>query len=120
MISIQVLGAQAMAARLARAAVAADRAMPSALDQAALLVARSAKIKAPVDTGFLRAAIKASRVSAKEADVTAHAEYSIYQELGTYKMAAHPFMRPALDENREQIKALIGRQAIFAISGAMA
>jgi HK97 gp10 family phage protein len=114
-----VTGAEAVARKFLIAATAVQKAVPDALDKAALLVTRSAKQKAPVDTGALRGLIKPERVSAKEADVVSPAEYSIYQEVGTYKMPAHPYMRPALDENAEAIKELIGDAALSAVGGAM-
>jgi HK97 gp10 family phage protein len=111
-ISLTVSGANIVAKRLANAAVASAKKLDS-LDKAALLVTRSAKMKAAVDTGFMRGAIQPVRVSYWEADVVAHADYSIYQEVGTYKMEAQPFMRPALDENADKIRELIGREAIL-------
>jgi HK97 gp10 family phage protein len=117
-ISFTVDGARKVAQRFAAAAVASTRKLDS-LDKAALLVTRSAKIKAPVDTGFLKSAIQPERPSYWEADVVSHAEYSIYQEVGTSKMKAHPFMRPALDENREQIQKLIGNEVVANVAGAL-
>lgn len=35
--------------------------------------------------------------------VTSHAEYSAALEYGTEKMAARPFMRPALEKNKKQV-----------------
>lgn len=35
--------------------------------------------------------------------VTSHAEYSAALEYGTEKMAARPFMRPALEKNRKEV-----------------
>jgi HK97 gp10 family phage protein len=120
-ISISVSGAERIAAKfLAAATIVPAVAVPSALDKAALLVVRSAKQKAPFDTGALRGQIDPSRPSANEADVTSHADYSIYQEVGTYKMAAHPYMRPALDENKDQIEELLGHSVMAAVQGVMA
>ena len=121
MISFKVEGADIMARKFLLAATAVPaKAVPDALDKAALLVTRSAKINAPVDTGFLRGSIAPSRPSLSEADVTASAEYAIYQEVGTYKMAAQPFMRPALDENKAQIEELIGHSVQMAVQGVLA
>jgi len=33
-------------------------------------------------------------------------EYAIYQELGTRKMAPHPYLRPPLETKREEIKRI--------------
>src|SRR4051812_18518023 len=55
-----------------------------------------AKTQAPVRTGNLRNSIQT--VTHKlGATITAHAFYAIYVEMGTYKMAARPFLRPAVE-----------------------
>ena len=120
MISFQVIGAQRMAAKFAAAAGAVQAVVPSALDKAALLVLRRAKQKAPVDTGALRANIFSDHPSPDEADVVSPMEYSIYQEMGTYKMAAQPYMRPALDESQDQIEELLGHEVIVTVEAVMA
>ncbi len=82
-----------------------------------------AKQNAPVRTGFLRAAIQAEpfeaagigselqasgasneQITASTSGISSHhwvvvswAEYSAYQELGTYKMSAQPYMIPAAE-----------------------
>lgn len=82
-------------------------ALRDGLRAAALFVEGQAKIKAPVDTGFLRNSIQVVSVTSWEAVVAAAAEYAIYQEMGTRFMPAHPFMRPALESNREQIGRIV-------------
>jgi len=54
-----------------------------------------AKSFAPVDTGWLRDSLQSFMVDVSTVRVQSDAEYDIYQELGTYKMAAHPFLAPA-------------------------
>jgi HK97 gp10 family phage protein len=58
--------------------------------------ARAANL-APVDTGALQNSIRASMQSDLLWWVGDGVEYGIYQELGTSRMAAHPFMRPAVE-----------------------
>lgn len=55
-----------------------------------------AKKNAPVDTGALRNSIMAEEVSDYLWQVGDSVEYGIYQELGTSRMAAQPFLIPAL------------------------
>ena len=68
----------------------------------------SAPGEAPaVDTGRLRSSIKYSLVaSGKLAEVIigSDVEYAKYLEMGTSKMEPRPFLQPALEKNREQIK----------------
>lgn len=61
-----------------------------------------AKGKAPVDTGFLRSSISVSYTdNGLTGIITANAPYSGFQEYGTRYHAAHPFMRPALEHERD-------------------
>ena len=56
-----------------------------------------AQENAPVDTGFLRVSGQLQR----DGDVPVvgfAAEYSAHQEFGTSKMAAQPYLRPAMQE----------------------
>lgn len=104
----------------------------AALGKACALVERSAKIKAPKDTGALRRSIT-SKVDGLEGVVYTPLEYAPYVEYGTglfaeqggrkdvpwyYKndegewvktsgQKPQPFMRPALEENRTEILRII-------------
>jgi HK97 gp10 family phage protein len=119
-ISISVTGAEAIARKFATAAaVVPAKALPSGLDKCGLLVLRRAKQKAPVDTGNLRALIEKPPATMTEVDVVSPAEYSIYLEMGTHKMAAQPYMRPALDESKDQIEELLGHSVIATIESVM-
>lgn len=103
-----------------------------ALGQACALVERTAKQKAPKDTGELRRSIT-SKVDGLTGVVFTPLEYAPYVEYGTGLFAEsggrtdvpwnyqddegewhstsgqhpHPFMRPALEENRENIIAIL-------------
>lgn len=60
-----------------------------------------AKQFVPVDTGALRDSIKAEKLAGNQygvkGDITANTEYALYVELGTVKMRAQPYLRPAAD-----------------------
>lgn len=78
-----------------------------ALRSSARVVAASAKSKVPRKTGALQKSIT-HRVSVKargsaEATVGFTKFYGRFVELGTSKMAAKPFLRPALDESEGKI-----------------
>jgi HK97 gp10 family phage protein len=87
------------------------------------LIARAAKVKAPVDTGNLRKNIITKRIPPGESALTSEyivtvrqgkltqkqrakglqdAFYGRFVEHGTAKMPAKPFLRPAYDENKEK------------------
>ena len=82
----------------------------------------TAKALAPVDTGFLRSAVKSSDLrnvsqDAPEAEVRAGASYSVYQELGTSRMAPQPFMGPAADKHTPAFEAAMAEIADRALGG---
>lgn len=77
-----------------------------------LQIERDAKKGAPVDTGNLRASIE-SEVHLEDADTVAgfvgtNVEYAPFVELGTSRMGAQPFLRPAVEENRDLIEDELG------------
>lgn len=106
--------------------------LQQALGKACALVERTAKQKAPKDTGALRRSIT-SKVEDTQGIVFTPLEYAPYVELGTGLFAEsdgrmdvpwhyqddkgewhstsgqkpQPFMRPALNENREEILRII-------------
>lgn len=109
-----------------------DKKLKMALGKACALVERTAKQKAPKGTGELRRSIT-SKVEGNVGIVFTPLEYAPYVEFGTGLFAEtsgrkevpwhykddegewhttsgqhpHPFMRPALNENREHIKRVI-------------
>ena len=108
-----------------------------AIGKACALVERSAKEKAPKGNGELRRSIT-SKVEGTTGIVFTALEYAPYVEYGTGLFAENggrkdvpwnyqddkgewhstsgqhpqPFMRPALDENREQIKRIISEEGL--------
>ena len=112
--------------------VASTEKRKAALEKACAIVERSAKQKAPKGNGELRRSIT-SRIEGLEGIVYTPLEYAPYVEYGTGLFAEemgrkdvpwnyqddkgewhstsgqhpHPFMRPALDENRDQILKIL-------------
>lgn len=73
------------------------------LTKIAIRVERGAKQRAPVDTGRLRSSVTWELDSEGRflvARIGTNVVYAKYQELGTARMPAHPFLRPALDSVR--------------------
>lgn len=75
------------------------------IQSAALNILSDAKRHAPVDTGRLRNSIHYEKTGEAAAEVGTNVEYAIVQEFGSSKMRAHPFMRPAADENAPKLVA---------------
>ena len=65
-----------------------------------------AKQLAPVDTGNLRNSISHAQQDENTEVVGTNVSYAPYQEFGTSKMAAHPFLRPAAENHAEEYKAI--------------
>lgn len=81
-----------------------------AIKQAAMLVERGAKARAPVDTGRLRSSITHELTEAFGGDVNdaiigTNVEYAPHQEFGTSRCKAHPYLIPALTEAVQRIIA---------------
>ncbi len=57
-----------------------------------------------VDTGNLKSGIKVGEVTSDYAVLESTADYSAYLEFGTRRMAARPFMRPAVVNNLGEIE----------------
>lgn len=73
----------------------------------ATVVNDDAKARAPVRTGNLRRSIHPELGEYSSERVTVwvgtDVEYAPYVEMGTSKQAAQPYLRPALNENRQDI-----------------
>lgn len=65
--------------------------------------AAGAKRRAPVDTGELRDDIAAAEVDGV-ARYGTDVEHGLYQEVGTYKMEAQPYLRPAQDDIKAALR----------------
>lgn len=107
-VSLKVLGQKDIVRRLNLMPDAtAGKALSKAAMAGAKVIVSAAKARAPVRTHKLQESITAE-VTEKSRD---HVEatigpgkegfYGMFIELGTSKMPARPFLRPALDENEE-------------------
>lgn len=80
-----------------------------AVAKAAHDIEAHAKANAPVDTGLLRNSIGAHREGPAAWVVESPVDYSVYQEYGTSRMTAHPYMTPAVELVRPQLVAALRR-----------
>ena len=67
------------------------------------------KTLAPVDTSALRNSIIVEKKKEGEYWVQDGVEYGVFQELGTSKMAAHPFMIPATERAAGEVASQVER-----------
>ena len=64
-------------------------------------VQAGAQMRAPVDTGALKNSLHVEHMARLLNRVADGVEYGIYQEFGTHKMAAQPFLIPAIEAERD-------------------
>lgn len=110
-----------MAADLRGAATRVGPMAQVAVRKTAKDIQRSARTIAPVDTGNLKNSITTTdlrgvgRSGSLVAEVGPTANYGIYVEMGTSRMAAQPFLGPAADKHLpafEQAMVQLGAEAI--------
>ena len=99
-----------------KVAIGATRsAMKSTLSKAQEVSKRNAR----VDTGYMRNNIDIDYIQASGSTVTgryvARAEYSSYNEYGTYKMSAKPFMRVGVVDARPYFISEVKRELAKAV-----
>lgn len=61
----------------------------------------------PVKTGSYSGQAPADKIGARSVYVGTNVEYAPYQELGTSKMDAQPFLRPAVERNKDHLKDIL-------------
>ncbi len=76
--------------------------LAQAVSDAASEITIRAQANAPVDTGELRDSIHPESQDAMNADVVSRVEHAVYNEYGTTKMPARPFLTPAVEGAAEQ------------------
>jgi HK97 gp10 family phage protein len=107
-ITMTVRGGEQLQRNLARLAGAQRRqAQRDGLEAGVRIVETHAKLLAPVDTGTLRSSITVDEVTPLEAIIGPHTDYAEHVEFGTSRMAAQPYLRPALDEHEGEIVAAV-------------
>lgn len=96
--------AAALALELRVHAAAVNRRAGDIVVATAARIQADGKTLAPVDTGFLRNSITRTttrKTYSVSAEIGPEAEYGIYVEEGTYRMAPQPYMVPALERHRD-------------------
>ncbi len=86
-----------------RALESAEKSGLTAIGESAVSHARE---RVPVDTGALRDSIEAT-VDGDTLTVGSGKEYALPVETGTYKMAARPYLKPAMSEHGAEYERLM-------------
>ena len=98
----KVLGLEKLLRQLTNLNDNIEQGIEQGIAKGALRVEADAKENTPVDTGKLRASIQTS-LEPTRAEVGTNVEYAPYVEMGTSKMAAQPFLYPALAADKQKI-----------------
>ena len=116
--AVEIKGLDSLMRKLDRMGGNVLDALEKATKQTALAAQADARDNAPVDTGNLKQSISTEHersIEAATSTVYTNVEYGLYQEMGTVKMAAHPYMMPALNANKSTFEQLARKELKTAI-----
>ena len=118
--AVEIKGLNSLMAKLNAMGGNVLDALGKAVEHTTQVAISDAEANVAVDTGMLQQSIvHGSDVVYNTDSVTGivgtSAYYAIYQELGTVKMAAHPFLMPALNANKSTFEYLAKRELQKAI-----
>lgn len=116
--AVEIKGLDSLMAKLNAMGGNVLDALEKATKQTALAAQADARDNAPVDTGNLKQSISTEHersIEAATSTVYTNVEYGLYQEMGTVKMAAHPYMMPALNANKSTFEQLARKELETAI-----
>jgi HK97 gp10 family phage protein len=85
---------------------ATDEAIERALEAVGLQAEGYAKELCPVDTGRLRNSITHQQIEKNTEAIGTNVEYAPYVEMGTQRMKAQPFIKPAAEDHVSEYKSI--------------
>lgn len=107
--SVKIDGVKELQSKFKQMDSEIQKALSEAVSAGAAVVERDAKIRCPVDTGTLRRSLREMKQNKTpwriESQVGTDTEYAPHVEFGTRYQRAQPYLRPALDENTNEIQA---------------
>lgn len=118
---VGIEGADEVVKMLADMGQSAEDVLQSAAEAGGKIALDDAKMRCPVDTGRLKNSLYLEKLkkSPGKADVKVsigkNEYYGVFVELGTSKSEAKPFLRPAVDENKDRIAKAINEAVLKAL-----
>ena len=118
MASVEVEGLKELIATIKRFPIDALRVTDETVKDAAITIETKAKTLVRVRTGLLRGSIRWRKIGIASYQVGSDISYAGFQEYGTRKMTAQPYLRPPKTEIEETLqKTLRKRLERVLISG---
>lgn len=84
-----------------------EQAKHRALEIIGIKCEKYAKALCPVDTGNLRNSISHATNGSEYVDIGTNVHYAPYVELGTSRMSARPYLRPAVTSHMSEYKSIV-------------
>jgi len=121
---IEIVGLRELEDKLSNLDVKLGKALAEALDMIAVKIRDDAKDFAPVDTGALRKSIRIEKKGKLKVSIIAggggiinprsgrEVDYAGYVEFGTSRASPQPYMRPALEKNRDLILRIVKEKVL--------
>ena len=120
MLSYSLTGTETLTRKINGMDAPLVNALLAAINTGLKKVRDDAKSLAPVDTGELRDSIVVINATKTDSGaVVARADHASYVEFGTTKMAAQPFLFPALESNKAYIERTLKSDGKVAIRKAV-
>lgn len=103
--------------------VSASDVLDKAANAGGEIALEDAKRRCPTDSGRLKASLNLKKSKTKKPEVRQEVKiapgrkeyYGTFVELGTANQPAQPFMRPAIDENKDKIAKAINDEVLKAV-----
>lgn len=120
---VAIEGADEVIKILENMGAAASDVLEQAAQAGGQIVLEDAKNRCSVNTGALKASLHIEKGKSKKPDVKQEVKispgkqeyYGTFVELGTTRQAARPYLRPAVDKNKEKIAEAVTQEIARAI-----
>ena len=117
MANVKIKGLSSLEAKLKKLEPLTREAASRGVGMAGEAVVSSAKRFVRKDTGELQRSINSRRVPipyGARAVISTSVEHAIYNEFGTSKMSAQPFLQPALQSNKNKARKIVMTEIVKA------
>ncbi|MEA1961277.1 MAG: HK97-gp10 family putative phage morphogenesis protein [Bacillota bacterium] len=122
-VNVGIKGADKAIKLLEEMGAAASEVLEKATEAGGQIVLEDARTRCPEVTGALKASLHMEQAKSKKPEIKQEVKispgkqeyYGTFVELGTTRQEAQPFLRPAVDKNKEQIGKAVNREILRAL-----